>query len=117
MKFSSLKAGTYRYRVYAHLNENRVVTLMNQTFEVKESASAAGIVSKALEFAWPRGTSEGTLDYGSGHPKVDYVKIAYPGKGGNGQVSRGASCDGSETFMRTPESAAGLSATESSEST
>lgn len=93
VKFSSLKAGTYRYRVYAHLNENRVVTLMNQTFEVKESASAAGIVSKALEFAWPRGTSEGTLDYGSGHPKVDYVKIAYPGKGGNGQVSRGASCD------------------------
>ena len=93
VKFSGLKAGTYRYRIYAHTKSGGVVALMNQTFQVKESASAAAIVSKALEFAWPRGTSEGTLDYGSGHPKVDYVKIAYPGKSGGGQVARGASCD------------------------
>lgn len=49
IKFGTLKAGTYKYRVYAHVNK-KVYTLLNQQFVVKDRPSKTKTVKEQQEF-------------------------------------------------------------------
>lgn len=98
IKFGTLKTGTYKYRIYAHVGK-KVYTLLNQQFVVKAKpkTKADKIVSKAKECAYPYGTSKKTYSYPNGKPKPEYKKAlnqAYPDRSKWGKQTRaGASCD------------------------
>ncbi len=99
VKFSTLPAGTYRYRIYAHLLNGTVAIVQNQTFTVKAVQSNGGraIASMARKCAWPYGTSKSTYKYPSGDRRAAYtnaLSTVYKNKSTWGkQTSAGASCD------------------------
>lgn len=110
IKFGTLKSGTYKYRIYAHVGK-KVYTLLNQQFVVKAKpkTKADKIASKAKECAYPYGTSKKTYSYPNGKPKPEYKRAldqAYPDRSKWGKQTRaGASCD---VFVGTVIRASGV---------
>ncbi len=61
VKFGILGPGTYRYRIYVHLEDGSVVTLLNQTFTVKGQKGINGAVAWAIRIA-----NDDSFSYGKG---------------------------------------------------
>ncbi|MBQ6401031.1 MAG: fibronectin type III domain-containing protein [Firmicutes bacterium] len=97
ISFGALYGGVYSYRIYAHLEDGSLVTVLNHTFSVAAGTGAAAIASTAARLAWPYGTSSSKYAYPSGSATDAFnaaIQLAYGSRSGWGaQTKAGASCD------------------------
>ena len=97
IRFGALYGGTYSYRIYVHLEDGSVVTVLNHSFVVSAGTGAGAIVSMASQCAWPYGTAKSVYAYSGGKRTDAYtaaLKTAYGDRTGWGaQTKAGASCD------------------------
>ena len=110
VRFGILGAGNYRYRIYAHLADGTLITVLNHTFKVKSNTPGAdAICAMARRCAWPYGTSRATYKYPSGRRTQAYtnaLQTAYGSRNTWGaQTKAGASCD---VFVGTVVRASGF---------
>lgn len=97
ISFSAMYGGTYAYRIYVHLKDDSVVTVLNHTFLVGSGKGATAIVNMAKQCAWPYGTPKSKYKYNGGKRTAAYtaaLQAAYGNRSGWGkQTKAGASCD------------------------
>ena len=92
-----LEQGNYIYRIIVRLKNGSEKTLLNQEFEIMRPPSGELIAEKAVECAWPYGTSRSKYKYHGGQRTDAYTAAlsqAYGSRSGWGQQTKaGASCD------------------------
>ncbi|MDO5491664.1 MAG: fibronectin type III domain-containing protein, partial [Bacillota bacterium] len=97
ISFGALYGGVYSYRIYAHLEDGSLVTVLNHTFSVATGTGAGAIAATASRLAWPFGTSSSVYKYPSGRATDAFnaaIQQVYGSRSGWGaQTKAGASCD------------------------
>lgn len=97
INLDELEQGSYSLKVMAKLKSGKEKVLQSQEFEVIQPPGGIMIAEKALECAWPFGTSRSKCRYPSGVRTDEYTEalsIAYGSRSGwSRQTKAGASCD------------------------
>lgn len=96
LSFGKLKEGSYYYRIMVTV-DGKTYTKIDKAFKVKELSVGGRIAKKALELAWPEGTSSSKYSYRGGSPTKAFAAAldsVYPEhtRWGAGPKT-GASCD------------------------
>lgn len=96
VKFGALKPGTYVYAVEVTI-DGKKMTPISRKFKIEKAKNAELIVNKAIELAWPDGTSSSKYKYPQGYATDSYKKAleqAFGSRKGWGDATKkGASCD------------------------
>ena len=73
IKFGTLPVGSYTYKVKIRI-DNKWRTKIKAPFKVKKATAPKKIVKKALELAWPQGTSSSKYKYKGGSATAAFKK-------------------------------------------
>ena len=97
IQIKDLPQGSYTYQIIVELKTGSEKTLLNQSFNIIQPPGSTLIIDKALECAWPKGTSSGKYSYPGGSRTAGYSEAivqAYGSRSGwSAQTKAGASCD------------------------